>query len=194
MFVGLTGSGTVALVVSYKRPGLMGDSATLPKIRRHCLILIALGVVLGYAAFAIDNRVARVTLYEVMAEGSIGAELGTSAPVRNLVFNVEHPGVEHDLMISPTSKLFQSPSFAVDVSFSLHGPAGEELIPERTERFRVEGRGSNKSDWEAKHFDFTPGAAGSHTLRVIPITIGIPGIHIRVADPLKRDGQRMAGY
>ena len=136
----------------------------------------------------------RTTLYEVVAEGSVGVKVGATAPVRNLHFNVEHPGTEHDLMVSPTSKLFQTPRFSVDVSFSLHGPAGEALIPKRTERFHVQGNGAHKRDWEAKHFDFTPVAAGSHTLQVVPITVGIPGIHIRVEDPLKRDGKRAAGY
>lgn len=194
MFGMLALAGIGGWVISYKHPAVTGDSKMVRKVRIQSVILVLLGVVLGYGAFIINHRVARTTLYEVMAEGSIGVELGTSAPVRNLVFNVEHPGVEHELMVSPTSKLFQSPTSSVEVLFSLHGPAGEALIPKRTERFRVAGGGRNKSDWEAKQFDFTPIAAGSHTLQVIPITIGIPRIHIRIEDPLKRDGQRMAGY
>lgn len=187
-------AGIAGWVISNKHPAVTGDPKMVRKVRWQSVILVLLGVVLGYAAFTITHRLARTTLYEVMAEGSIGVELGTSAPVRNLVFNVEHPGVEHVLMLCPKSKLFRSPWSAVEVLFSLHGPAGEALIPKRTERFRVEGNGPHKSDWEAKRFDFTPAAAGSHTLQVIPITIGIPGIHIRVEDPLKRDGQRAAGY
>lgn len=34
----------------------------------------------------------------------------------------------------------------------------------------------------------------TYTLRITPITSGIPLIHVRIEDPLKRDGQRVRGY
>jgi hypothetical protein len=186
--------GLLAWVVSFKHPRVVRDPVMRRKARLWALLFPVIGMVMGFGAFTLNNRVARTTLYEVVTEGSVGVEPGTSAPVRNLVFNVEHPGVEHDLMISPTSKLFQTPSSEVEVAFSLHGPTEEVLIPERTEHFRVEGGGRRKRDWEAKNFNFTPVVAGSHTLQVVPITIGIPSIHIHIEDPLKRDGKRAAGY
>jgi hypothetical protein len=186
--------GILAWVLSYKHPAIAGDPVMLRRTRRVALLLPVLGVVMGYGGFAISNRVAVVTLYEVMVEGSVGVAPGTPAPVRSFLFNVEHPGVEHDLLVAPVSKTFQTPTFAVDVSFSLHGPTGEPLVPQRTERFTVISRSRSRPDWEGKTFHFTPVAAGSHTLRMIPITADIPGIHVRVADPLKRDGKRMAGY
>ena len=186
--------GMLAWAVSYKHSAITSNPVMVRKTRRVALVLPVLGVVMGYGAFAISNRVTVATLYEVMAEGSVGLAPGAPAPVRRFLFSVEHPGVEHDLLVAPTSKTFQTPTSAVDVSFSLHGPAGEALVPERTERFTVLSGSRRKTDWEGKTFHFTPRAAGSHTLRVIPITAGIPGIHVRIADPLKRDGKRMAGY
>ena len=194
MFGMLTLGGILSWVVSFKHPAVTGNPKMRRKARRTAVVLPVLGAVLGYGAFKIDNRVAVTTLYEVMAEGSVGMEPGTPAPVRNLLFNVEHPGVKHDLLVAPVSKQSHSPTSAVEVSFSLHGPTGEALVPERTERFDLERRARRKTDWEGKTVYFTPIAAGSHIIRVSPITIGIPGIHLRVEDPLKRDGKRMAGY
>jgi hypothetical protein len=173
---------------------LFGILAWVLGHKRAALLLPVLGVVMGYGAFVVDHRVAVVTLYEVMVEGSLGLAPGTPAPVRSFIFNVEHPAVEHDLLVAPVSKTFEPPKFSVEVSFSLHGPAGEPVVAERTERFRVVSRPKSKTDWEGKTFHFTPLAAGLHTLRVMPLTTDIPHIHVRVADPLKRDGKRAAGY
>ena len=184
----------LAWVFSSRDP-IAGDPVMRRRARLVALLFPVLGLVLGYCAFAIDNRLAVTTLYEVMVEGSVGVEPGTPAPVRSVVFTVEHPGVEHDLLVSPSSKLFQSAGSPVDVSFSLHSSEGEVLIPERVERFDVSGGGSRrKRDWDGKNFHFTPAVAGPHTLRVTPLTVGIPRVHLRVADPLKRDGKRMSGY
>lgn len=189
------GFGLLSLWVSFKHPEVVGDPVMVRKARLGALLFPLFGLAFGYGAYAINNSVATTTLYEVTAEGSEGVELGAAAPVRNLQFEVEHPGAEHNLMISPRSKMFRSPSSAVEIAFSLHGPAGEVLIPERTEGFGVVGGGQRrKRDWEAKHFRFTPRAAGAHTLQLIPITIGIPTVHIHIEDPLKRDGKRAAGY
>jgi hypothetical protein len=198
--IGLATFGTLALfgilswVLSRRHPAITADPVMVRRARRMGLLLPALGVVAGYGAFALDNRMAVVTLYEVMAEGSVGLAPGTRAPLRTLLFNVEHPGVEHELLVAPVSETFQNPTSPVDVSFSLHGPAGEALLARRTERFAVESRSRRRPEWEGKTFGFTPLAAGPHTLRVIPLTEGIAGIHVRVADPLKRDGKRMPGY
>lgn len=186
--------GLLAWVLSYKHPAITGDPKMLRKTRRAAIIFPLLGVVLGYVAFHMNNRMAVTTLYEVMVEGSVGMTPGAPAPVRSHLFNVEHPGVKHELLVAPVSKMFQAPTSGIEVSFSLAGPTGEALIPERTEAFAVERRSRRKTEWEGKTFDFTPVAAGSHTLEVVPLTIGIPGIHVRVEDPLKRDGQRAAGY
>lgn len=186
--------GILAWTLSYTHPAITGNPVMVRRTRRVALLLPVLGVMMGYGAFAINNRVTVATLYEVMAEGSVGLAPGTPAPVRSFRFDVEHPGVEHDLLVAPVSETLHTPKSAVDVSISLHGPTGEPIVPERTERFTVIGRSRSKPDWEGKNFHFTPRAAGSHTLRIIPMTVGIPGIHVRVADPSKRDGKRMAGY
>ena len=186
--------GMLAWALSYKHPAITANASMVRRTRRVALVLPVLGAVMGYGAYAIDNRVAVTTLFEVMADGSVGLASGTSAPVRKFLFSVEHAGIEHDLLVAPVSKTFESPTSAVNVSISLHGPTGEPLIPQRMERFDVVSGSRRKTDWEGRTFNFTPHAAGSHTLRVIPITAGIPGIHVRVEDPAKRDGKRIAGY
>ena len=186
--------GWLAWALSYKHPALTGNPVMVRRARRAGVLLPMLGVVMGYGAFALDDRVAAATLFEVMAEGSVGLAPGTPAPARRFDFNVAHPGVEHDLLVAPVSKMFETPTSAVDISISLEGAAGERLIPERIERFSIVGGSRRKTDWEGKTFRFTPRGAGPHTVRVIPMTVGIPGIHIRVGDPLKQDGQRIPGY
>jgi hypothetical protein len=184
--------GLLGWVASYLHPSITGDPMMVRKTRRTAMLLVLLGVAVGYAVFKFDNRVAVTTLYEVLAEGSEGATPGAVASVRSLRFDVEHPGVKHELLVEPES---ERPTSAVDISFSLHGPTGEALVPERTQRFEVNNyTRKTKPHWEGKTIYFTPSAAGPHTIRVIPITIGIPSIHIRVKDPLKRDGKRAAGY
>lgn len=167
-------------------------SSPVMRDKAWMIFLPLVGLVMGYLYITSSNQLAAVTLYEVMAEGSLGLAPDSRAPGQTLSFNVEHPGVEHELLVDPTSRVI--PGFAVDISFSLHGPTGETLIAERTEHFKPERRPNRRVYWEGKTVRFTPTVAGSHTIRVTPITLGIPGIHIRVADPLKRDGKRLAGY
>lgn len=45
-----------------------------------------------------------------------------------------------------------------------------------------------------EYLAFTPTAAGPHTLTLRLLTADIPAIHVRIAEPLKTDGQRMPGY
>ena len=186
--------GVLSWVLSYKHPQITGDPAMQRRVRRWAIIFPLMGVVFGYGAFTINNKNRVQTLHEVMVEGTLDMQPGAPAAARHVSFTVEHPGVEHDLMISPTSTFWHHPKSAVDVSFSLHGPGGQLLIPESTVRFAVRGRSRSRPDWEARHYDFTPSVAGQHTVLLTPLTNGIPGIHVRIADPLKRDGERMPGY
>jgi hypothetical protein len=187
--------GVLGWLVSYIHPSITGDPRMVRKTRRTAMLLVLLGVVVGYAAFKLDNREAVTTLYEVLAEGSEGATPGAAAPVRSLRFDVEHPGVKHGLLVEPVPKGSETPTSAVNISFSLHGPTGEALVPERTEHFDViRSQRKTKIHWEGKTVYFTPSAAGPHIIRVIPLTKGIPSIHVRVKDSSKRDGKRGAGY
>lgn len=186
--------GVLAWVLSYKHPQITGDPAMQRKTRRWAVLFPLIGVVFGYGGFKIDHGVRVVTLHEVMVEGTLEVKPGEPAPVRRVEFHVEHPGVEHDLLISPTSTLSHPARGDVDVSFSLEGPGGESLVPQKTERFTVTGGSRRRRDWDSTTVGFTPSVGGPHAVEVTPLTTGIAGIHVRISDPLKRDGKRMPGY
>lgn len=181
--------------VSYKHPDVARNPVTQRTTRRTAVFLFVLGMVLGYFAFAIDYRMRITTLHEEMVEGSVGMKAGTPAPIRTVTFQVEHPGVAHELFLSPNSELLQQPESDVEVAFSLHGPEGEAILPESTEKFSVSaGSRNDRADWEGKTFAFTPKVVGAHTVRVKPRAVGIPRIQVRIEDPMKRDGERPSGY
>lgn len=185
----------LAWAVSNKHPDVRRDLSLQRRTRQTALFLVVLGAAFGYFAFFIDYGMRVTTLREVMVEGSVQASPGTPPPARTVTFAVEHPGVEHELFLSPTAELFQPPESDVDVSFSLHGPDGEALLPERTERFAVRTVSwGERADWDGKTFPFTPAVTGQHMLRVKPLTTGIPRIQVRIEDPANRDGERMPGY
>lgn len=179
---------------SDNHPSLRKDAAARSKARRTAVFLLTFGTVFGAFAFFVDDGMRATTLHEVMVEGSVGRRVGMPAPVRIIPFTVEHPGVKHELLISPVSDVFQPPTSDVDVSFALRGPEGE-VLPERTERFavRTASRGE-RANWYGKEFSFTPTIAGNYVLQVKPLMTDIPRIHVRIEDPLKRDGERMSGY
>ncbi len=163
-------------------------------MRRHAhrvsILLPVLGVALGYGAFALDNALRVTTLHEEFLGGNQGEPPGTVSQQRQIVFAVERPDIEHTLFLSPTALPFQRPRSAVDIAFSLHDPAGQALLPEKTERFEMR----SGTDWEAKFFPFVPPYAGTYTLRIRLRTAGIPRVHVRIVDPEKRNGFRMPGY
>ena len=51
-----------------------------------------------------------------------------------------------------------------------------------------------EATWRAAYHSFTPVAPGPHTLTLRLLTPDIPAVHVRIADPLKTDGQRIPGY
>lgn len=156
--------------------------------------LVALGLAAGGLAFAVwggltDYEQRATTLIELEVEGSTGA---AGAVPREVVFDVEHPGVEHTLHFWP-----------------VHGPAGASetallrvelrdgegaTVLRLEEPFEPRAQSDGPDRWGAASRAFTPEGPGRHTLVVTPLTGNVPAVHIRVEDPLKRDGQRMPGY
>lgn len=152
--------------------------------------MVAVGFALGGLAFAVwggltDYSQRAVTLFETEVEVAGGA-------AQELSFAVEHPGVEHQLMLWPTGAGPLGAAEAVALRVELRDAKGASLlVREET----LEPRSSDSStDWDTISAAFTPGQAGPHTLVVTPLTPGIPRIHVRIEDPLKRDGERMPGY
>lgn len=185
----------LAWVVSDKHPDVRKNASMRRRTRGTALFLLAFGAAFGYLAFYLDNTLRITTLHEAMLAGTAGASPGTPAPERVVTFTVEHPGVGHELSLDPVSDVLQPPESDVDISFSLHGPGGEAVLTERTERFDVRGASrGERANWYGKTFTFTPPNSGLHTLRIKPLTTGIPRIHVRIEDPMKRDGERMSGY
>lgn len=153
--------------------------------------LVAAGFALGGLAFAVwggmvDYGQRAVTLFETEVE--VG---GALAP-QELPFAVEHPGVEHRLSVWPTGAGPLGAAAAVALRVELIDGEGALLLAREA---TLEPRsGDSSTDWDTISVAFTPGRAGGHTLRVTPLTPGVPRVHVRVEDPLKRDGQRMPGY
>jgi hypothetical protein len=185
----------LAWVVSNRHPDVCRNPAQRRRTRYIALFLLVFGAGFGYFAFSLDNQMRITTLHEVMAEGTADLSPGAPAPTRTISFTVEHPGTEHELYISPTSDLLHLPESDAEVRLSLEGPSGQILVSERTEVFGMRAASRNqRADWSGKSFPFTPTVAGPHTVRITPLTTGIPKIQVRLVDPLKRDGKRMPEY
>lgn len=159
--------------------------------------LVAAGFAVGGLAFAVwgglvDYGQRAVTLVEVALEGSAGLSPGAAPPVRELPFTVEHPGVEHTLHFRPLDGPLGVSETAV-VRVELRDAAGATLLSVE-EPFEPRAQESGADRWGSAYARFTPREGGPHTLLVTPVTPGIPRVHVRIEDPLKRDGERMPGY
>jgi hypothetical protein len=153
----------------------------------------AMGLGGGWFIYSTDQQLRGETLYEVMAEGSMGAAVNAPAPVRQLEFVVEHPGVEHTLMISPSSYRAADPTGAAELSFELKDPDGNRVLGEKRV-YEVRSSGRSSSDWDASYHRFVPSKSGTYVLELVILTVDVPQVHIRVADPEKTDGQRIPGF
>jgi hypothetical protein len=156
--------------------------------------ILVFGALFGVGAYWLDSGIARTTLFEVDAEGSLGVVVGAPAPVREYDVVVEHPGVEHELFVSPTlGDTWGDAEGAVELHVQLVDPAGRVLVDQplllEPECSRTSGCGWQ--DWTAP---FTPTAAAAHRLVVTVLTVDVPAVHLLVTDPDKTDGERAPGY
>jgi hypothetical protein len=158
---------------------------------------LAIGLALGGMAFAVygglaDSRMRAVTLIELEVPGSEGLSANATPPVREVRFTVEHADIEHTLTYWPTGAGVLGGIGTVEVGIELRDPAGTPLF-QRTER-HTPNSSRQSTDWSSVSIPFTPMALGEYTLLITPLTPDIPFVHIRIEDPLKRDGVRMRGY
>lgn len=158
------------------------------------ILFVVFGVGGGWWTYATDQQLRRETLFEVMAPGSIGLEAGTAAPVREFAVEVEHPGVEHDLLIAPFASVSSPPRGDVELSVTLLDPQKAIVLEDRSTYTAYAATESDKADWDAHTLTFTPTQKGTHQLRLTILSVGIPQIHLRVADPQKTDGKRIPGF
>lgn len=182
--VALTGLGLAALALqrsrtrgAYLRAGLSAG----------------LGLLLAWGIVASDRAMRARTLFEVLADGSLGVPVGAPAPVRAFEVMVEHPGTPHSLMLAPSSTQSRPPAGEAELAFRLLDPRGAVLLEQRR-RFEVRTPSRNQRHWEAAHWEFLPQQPGPHRLEVTVLSVDVPHLHVRVEDPLKTDGQRIPGF
>ncbi len=165
-----------------------------PAGRAQALLFLVGGVLAGVYIFTTDRAMRAETLFEAMVEGSNGVAAGEPAPVRELVFEVEHHDVEHSLLIAPRSEALEAPQGEVELQFTLLGPDGELILEDQSLYSVRGGNQRTRRNWQSKTFPFRPQSIGPHTLNLVILTTDIPEVHIRVADPLKTDGERIPGF
>jgi hypothetical protein len=156
-------------------------------------ILVVCGL-FGVGAYRLDSGIARTTLFEVDAQGSLGVPVGASAPVREYDVLVEHPGVEHELFVSPTlGDSGGEADGAVELHVQLVDPAGRVLVDQPL-LLEPECRRTSGCGWQDWTAPFTPTTAAAHRLAVTVVTVDVPAVHLLVTDPEKTDGERAPGY
>ena len=156
--------------------------------------IVVFGALFGGLAYGIDHGIAKTTLFEVDAEGSLGVAVGAPAPVREFDLRVEHPGVEHELFVSPSpGDTREDPDGPVELHVWLADPAGRVLVDESL-LLHPECRRSSGCGWQDFTAPFTPTSAAAHRLAVTVITTDVPAVHVLVTDPEKTDGVRAPGY
>ncbi len=153
-------------------------------------LMTALTVATALYVYFADARLRNETLFEFADrweknEGSLWA------------FPVEHPGVEHRLMVRPFVRGIESARHPVTLRVRF-GKAGESpLIATDTEHPVVAKSGRNAAGrtWREASFRFTPESAGVYDLKVESAGGPVPPrLHLRIVDPEKRDGKRAPGY
>lgn len=156
-----------------------------------CLVILGLGG--GWFIYGNDQQRRGETLFEAMAEGSVGVVAGAPAPVRQLQFVVEHPNVQHTLMVAPSAFRAAEPTGDAELSFQLKSPDGTTVI-EAQRVYAVRRPSRSRAGWEATYHPFIPTAAGTYTLVLVLLTVDVPHVHVRVEDPEKTNGKRIPGW
>jgi hypothetical protein len=155
--------------------------------------ILVFGALFGAGAYWLDSGVAGTTLFEVDAPGSAGVTVGAPAPVLEYDVAVEHPGVEHSLLVDPRIDGADAEA-PIELHVRLTDGGGQVLLDEP---LRHEVECSSRSvwcGWESWTGRFTPRSADVHRLTVTVLTVDVPVVHLRVEDPEKTDGERAPGY
>ena len=156
-------------------------------------LLLSIGTAMAVFAYWSDASLRRETLFEIVAEGSIGAVPGTPAVERHFSFEVIHPGVEHRLVVYPEYPAPTARRGSFDAEVRVRVLDGSALV-------LLDGQGvhepyARQRYWNDQRYTFVPTSKGRHTLVLIPITSDIPAVHARIVDPLGvPDDRRASGY
>lgn len=155
--------------------------------------MLAAGIALGAVGWWSSGSLERETLFEVIAEGTLGLSVGAPAPERRFVFDVEHAGTEHTLHVYPE---IPAPSVRwargeATVRVRVLAPDGTALVADE----RVHSARARGLQWHSERYPFVPTVAGPHTLVLVVLTAEIPAVHARIVDPLgDYEGRRAPGY
>ncbi len=164
---------------------------------RKALTNLSLGIIImgvggGLLSYYTSIDYEKSTIIKAKLKGSEGITAGTMAPVRVLKFQVENPGVTHEITIKPVNPVFQN-AFEVDIYLEIINPENEKIFATQ-QRFKphadTRSPHADIERWRHRDTTFVPLNYGQYTLKVIPITTGIPAIEIWIRDPLKKDGGR----
>ncbi len=153
------------------------------------LTLIATGGV-GVFVYQSDVRLRGTTLFEVAGPW---AETGGC----HWTVEVEHPGIEHHLMVYPFSRGFESAGHPVTLRTRFAEKDGVVLLEETVlhETKHRTGKHAAGFTWADATWSFTPKKAGPHDLLVESVDGAVPfRLHLRISDPQKRNGKRAPGY
>jgi hypothetical protein len=181
-----------ALIAAYVRHCLRAEKARRGLRVGVPLAILAVGSAGALFIFAWARNTEITTLHRVMLEGTLDWKEGEPFPVRETSFRVEHPGVEHELYFVPQTD--GEEDFPVEVAVKLFDPAGQVVLEDRHRfipekgRNRDRGRGYSMS-WRGRMLSFLPGQKETYRLQVTPLTAGVKGIYVRIADPEKTDGK-----
>ncbi|MCB1207470.1 MAG: hypothetical protein KDN18_24680 [Verrucomicrobiae bacterium] len=116
---------------------------------------------------------------------------------RTWLVEVEHPRVEHTLMVSPFTRGTDSAerTLTLRVRFGAMGepPLVDETVVHETVLKR--GKYASTYTWTEVYWSFTPPRADPYEL-IVTTSDGFvpPLLLLRISDPEKRDGKRAKGY
>jgi hypothetical protein len=181
LFLSAVGCGVLFAVCAVYAQG-----APLLKVRWAVPVaILAACSAFGGLAFFLDSGNARQTLYEIDAEGS-----GPVAP-QAIRFDipVEHPGVQHELIVGPKSDA--SVDTPAQLQVQITDALGQVLLDQSE---TLDTRCDEFCEWDSFDASYTPTGPGELTMVVTVSTPDVPVLHVWVGDPEKTDGVRAPGY
>lgn len=166
-----------------------GDHWPVRKRRLVLRGLLLFSVISGVWVYFTDASMRGTTLFEVSGTWD---EIGD----REWTVIVEHPGVEHTLMVFPNVPPGESSTRPVNLRlrFGEEGKSplvADEFVHQVTSK---SGKHAAATTWDAAFYRFTPKRSGPTQLIVTAPDGFPPRIHLRITDPAKRDGKRAPGY
>lgn len=156
-----------------------------------CGFLLLLGLAFGIFVYISDSHLRGTTLFEV-------DHVWENGEVLNFRFDIEHPGVEHEILFHPHPGSFKEAAESIALRVECAGSeSGQIFAQDLVFELREEGsrqHNSRRTVWESHTLRFTPAEVESISITIDPLDGWPPQLHLRVEDPEKRDGKRAPGY